>query len=42
MPDIANPAPTVCVNSTIPCAQSEWWQTVLTGPTNCGSGWRLR
>lgn len=32
MPNIANPAPTVCVNSTIPCEQSEWWQTVMTGP----------
>ncbi len=32
MPIIAVPAPTVCTNSTIPCEQSEWWQTVLTGP----------
>ncbi len=32
LPDIATPPPTVCVNTTIPCEQSEWWQTVLTGP----------
>ena len=31
-PDIANPPPTVCVNSTLPCQQSEWWQVALTGP----------
>ena len=31
LPDIATPTPTICVNSTIPCEQSEWWQTVLTG-----------
>jgi uncharacterized protein (DUF1800 family) len=31
LPDIAAPAPAVCVNSTIPCEQSEWWQAVLTG-----------
>jgi uncharacterized protein (DUF1800 family) len=31
-PDIANPAPLICVNSTIPCQQSEWWQVALTGP----------
>jgi uncharacterized protein (DUF1800 family) len=31
LPAIATPAPTVCVNSTLPCEQSEWWQTVLTG-----------
>lgn len=31
LPDIATPAPTVCVNTTTPCEQSEWWQTVLTG-----------
>lgn len=31
LPDIANPPPTVCVNTTVPCEQSEWWQTVLTG-----------
>ncbi len=32
LPDIATPAPAVCTNSTVPCEQSEWWQTVLTGP----------
>jgi len=32
LPDIATPTPTICVNSTLPCEQSEWWQTVLTGP----------
>ncbi len=32
MPDISNPAPAVCTNSTLPCEQSEWWQTMLTGP----------
>ena len=31
-PDIANPAPLVCMNSTVPCQQSEWWQTALTAP----------
>ncbi len=31
-PDIATPAPTVCVNSTVPCQQSEWWQAAVTGP----------
>lgn len=31
LPDIATPVPTVCVNTTVPCEQSEWWQTVLTG-----------
>jgi uncharacterized protein (DUF1800 family) len=31
-PDIANPAPTVCVNTTVPCQQSEWWQAAITGP----------
>lgn len=31
LPDIATPTPTICMNSTIPCEQSEWWQTVLTG-----------
>ena len=31
LPDIATPAPLVCVNNTIPCEQSEWWQAVLTG-----------
>ena len=32
LPDIATPPPTVCVNTLLPCEQSEWWQTVLTGP----------
>jgi uncharacterized protein (DUF1800 family) len=32
LPDIATPAPTVCATNTVPCEQSEWWQTVLTGP----------
>jgi uncharacterized protein (DUF1800 family) len=32
LPDIANPPPTVCTNTIIPCEQSEWWQAVLTGP----------
>jgi uncharacterized protein (DUF1800 family) len=31
LPDIATPPPAVCVNTTVPCEQSEWWQTVLTG-----------
>jgi len=31
LPDIATPPPTICVNTTLPCEQSEWWQTVLTG-----------
>ncbi len=32
LPDIATPPPAACVNSTVPCEESEWWQTVLTGP----------
>ena len=32
LPDITNPPPTVCTNTPIPCEQSEWWHTVLTGP----------
>jgi uncharacterized protein (DUF1800 family) len=32
LPVIATPPPTVCVNTLLPCEQSEWWQTVLTGP----------
>ena len=32
LPDITNPPPTICATNTIPCEQSEWWQTVLTGP----------
>jgi uncharacterized protein (DUF1800 family) len=31
-PDITTPPPTLCVNSTIPCQQAEWWQTALTAP----------
>jgi uncharacterized protein (DUF1800 family) len=31
LPDITNPPPTACVNTTVPCEQSEWWQTVITG-----------
>ncbi|MDP9038881.1 MAG: DUF1800 domain-containing protein [Acidobacteriota bacterium] len=31
-PDIANPAPAVCMNSTVPCQQSEWWQAAVTAP----------
>ena len=30
LPDITTPPPTQCVNTTIPCEQSEWWQTMLT------------
>jgi uncharacterized protein (DUF1800 family) len=32
LPDITNPPPTVCATTPLPCEQSEWWQTVLTGP----------
>jgi uncharacterized protein (DUF1800 family) len=32
LPDIATPPPAVCVSTTLPCEQSEWWQTMLTGP----------
>lgn len=32
LPDITSPPPTICATSYIPCEQSEWWQTVLTGP----------
>jgi uncharacterized protein (DUF1800 family) len=32
LPDITTPPPAACVNTTVPCEQSEWWQTVLTGP----------
>jgi uncharacterized protein (DUF1800 family) len=32
LPDITNPPPAACATNTIPCEQSEWWQTVLTGP----------
>ncbi len=31
LPDIATPTPAICLNNTIPCEQSEWWQAVLTG-----------
>jgi uncharacterized protein (DUF1800 family) len=31
LPDIATPPPAACTNNTVPCEQSEWWQTVLTG-----------
>jgi uncharacterized protein (DUF1800 family) len=32
LPDIANPPPAACSNTVVPCEESEWWQTVLTGP----------
>jgi uncharacterized protein (DUF1800 family) len=32
LPDIATPPPTICATNLLPCEQSEWWQTVLTGP----------
>lgn len=32
LPDITTPPPTICATNYIPCEQSEWWQTVLTGP----------
>jgi uncharacterized protein (DUF1800 family) len=32
MPDIAATPPAVCVNTLLPCEQSEWWQTMLTAP----------
>ncbi len=32
LPDVSVPPPTVCASNTISCEQSEWWQTVLTGP----------
>ena len=31
LPDITNPPPTICATNIVPCEQSEWWQTVLTG-----------
>jgi uncharacterized protein (DUF1800 family) len=31
LPDIATPTPTICATNLLPCEQSEWWQTVLTG-----------
>jgi uncharacterized protein (DUF1800 family) len=30
LPDIAATPPTICVNTLLPCEQSEWWQTMLT------------
>ena len=32
LPDVSNPPPTYCGTTSVPCEQSEWWQTVLTGP----------
>src|SRR5882757_1759417 len=32
LPDIAATPPAVCVNTLLPCEQSEWWQTMLTAP----------
>jgi uncharacterized protein (DUF1800 family) len=32
LPDISTPPPTVCATTYLPCEQSEWWQTVITGP----------
>jgi len=32
LPDIAATPPTICANTLLPCEQSEWWQTMLTGP----------
>jgi len=32
LPDIATPPPTICATNLLPCEQSEWWQTMLTGP----------
>ena len=32
LPAITTPPPTICATNLIPCEQSEWWQTVLTGP----------
>lgn len=31
-PEPSNPPPTQCAKSLVPCQQSGWWQTVLTGP----------
>jgi uncharacterized protein (DUF1800 family) len=30
--DITMPPPALCLTNTIPCQQSEWWKTALTGP----------
>jgi len=40
LPDIAATPPTVCVNTLLPCEQSEWWQTMLTaaGPAAATGG----
>ncbi len=32
LPDVSSPPPTVCATTYLPCEQSEWWQTVITGP----------
>lgn len=32
LPDISATPPTICVNTLLPCEQSEWWQTMLTAP----------
>ena len=32
LPDIAATPPAICVNTLLPCEQSEWWQTMLTAP----------
>src|SRR3984893_6928474 len=32
LPDIAATPPTICVNTLLPCEQSEWWQTMLMAP----------
>ncbi len=31
LPNITTPPPTICATNLLPCEQSEWWQTVLTG-----------
>ena len=31
LPDIPSPDPTQCTNNTSLCAESEWWQNILTG-----------
>ena len=31
LPDIPSPDPTQCLNNTSLCAESEWWQAILTG-----------
>ena len=32
LPDIPIPYPTQCSSASYPCAESEWWQAILTGP----------